>query len=179
MRSVRYTSIGVIHSPLKEPSGAPLQTVSAKHLTGTVEVFPRYVSGLKDLAGFSHLILIYHFHLARKSSLIVKPYLDKKKHGVFATRAPVRPNPIGMSIVRLRKVRGGMIWVQDLDVVDGTPLLDIKPYVPRFDVRRVPKIGWYKRNISRLRESRADARFTRRAHSGTLMMRIDARRAAT
>jgi tRNA-Thr(GGU) m(6)t(6)A37 methyltransferase TsaA len=119
------------------------------------------MSGLKDLGGFSHLILIYHFHLARKASLIVRPYLDKKKHGVFATRSPVRPNPVGISIVRLREVRGGVILVQDLDVVDGTPLLDIKPYVPHFDVRSVQRIGWYEGNIRKLHGTRADARFTR------------------
>jgi tRNA-Thr(GGU) m(6)t(6)A37 methyltransferase TsaA len=163
MRPVRYVPIGIIHSPLKDPSGAPLQSVSAKHVKGTVEVFPKYVSGLRDIAGFSHLILIYHFHLSRRAPLTVRPYLDRKEHGIFATRAPVRPNPIGISIVRLRKVRGGTIWVEGLDVVDGTPLLDMKPYVPQFDVRSVQSIGWFKRNISKLNGIRADKRFTRRA----------------
>jgi len=163
MRPVRYVPIGIIHSPLKDSSGAPLQSVSAKRVKGTVEVFPRYMSGLRDVAGFSHLILIYHFHLSRKASLTVRPYLDRKEHGIFATRAPVRPNPIGISIVRLRKVRDGTIWVEDLDVVDGTPLLDMKPYVPQFDVRSVQSIGWFKRNISKLNGTRADKRFTRRA----------------
>ena len=161
MRAIRYNPIGVIHSTLNSPSGAPLQSVSAKHLKGTVEVLPRYMPGLKDITGFSHLILIYHFHLSRKMPLVVRPYLDKKVHGIFATRAPVRPNPIGISIVRLRKVRGRVIWVEDLDVVDGTPLLDIKPYVPEFDVRRAKSIGWYEQGISKLHETRADARFTR------------------
>lgn len=92
---------------------------------------------------------------------MVKPYLDNKEHGIFATRAPVRPNPIGISIVRLREVRGGVIRVQDLDVVDGTPLLDIKPYVPQFDVRRVQRVGWYEQKIGKLHGTRADARFTR------------------
>lgn len=111
MREVRYRPIGIIHSPLKDPSGAPLQSVSAKHIEGTVSVFPNYVSGLRDIAGFSHLILIYHLHLCRRASLVVRPYLDNKKHGVFATRAPARPNPIGISIVRLRAVKRGTIRV--------------------------------------------------------------------
>jgi tRNA-Thr(GGU) m(6)t(6)A37 methyltransferase TsaA len=159
MRPIRYNPIGIIHSPLKSLSGAPLQSVSAKHLRGTIEVFAKYVSGLKDISGFSHLILIYHFHLSRKASLTVKPYLDKKEHGIFATRAPVRPNPIGISVVKLRKVRAGVIWVEGLDIVDGTPLLDIKPYVPEFDVRRVQRIGWLEGKIGRLQETRADTRF--------------------
>jgi tRNA-Thr(GGU) m(6)t(6)A37 methyltransferase TsaA len=159
MRPIRYIPIGIIHSPLKSPSGAPLQSVSAKHLRGSIEVFTNYASGLKDISGFSHLILIYHFHLSRKASLRVKPYLDKKEHGIFATRAPIRPNPIGISVVKLRKVRGGVIWVEGLDIVDGTPLLDIKPYVPQFDVRRVQRIGWLEGKISKLQETRADTRF--------------------
>jgi tRNA-Thr(GGU) m(6)t(6)A37 methyltransferase TsaA len=165
MRSVRYNPIGIIHSPLKTPSNAPLQPVCARHTEGTVEVFPRYASGLKGLNGFSHLILIYHLHLARRTSLTVKPFLDNMEHGVFATRAPVRPNPIGISVVRLRKIRGATIWVQDLDVLDATPLLDIKPYVPQFDIRRAKRIGWYKRSIHRLNRTVADERFTRRISS--------------
>jgi len=117
--------------------------------------------GLKDLNGFSHIILIYHFHLARRTSLTVKPFLDNMEHGIFATRAPVRPNPIGISVVRLRKIRGTTIWVQDIDVLDGTPLLDIKPYVPQFDIRRTKRIGWYKHSIHRLNRTVADERFTR------------------
>jgi tRNA-Thr(GGU) m(6)t(6)A37 methyltransferase TsaA len=131
------------------------------HIEGTVSVFPKYVPGLKDIAGFSHLILIYHLHLSRRASLVVKPYLDNKKHGVFATRAPARPNPIGISIVRLRAVKRGTIRVQDVDVVDGAPLLDIKPYVPKFDVRRVQRTGWLKGKTSKLHRTRADRRFTR------------------
>jgi tRNA-Thr(GGU) m(6)t(6)A37 methyltransferase TsaA len=161
MRTIVYHPIGVIHSPLKTPAGAPLQSVSGKLLKGTVVVFPKYVPGLKDLAGFSHLILISHLHLSSRPSLIVRPYLENVEHGVFATRAPARPNPIGISIVRLRKIRGGTIFVQDLDLVDGTPILDLKPYVPQFDTRRARKIGWLTRSISKLDHTRADARFAR------------------
>lgn len=161
MQTVRYNPIGIIHSPLKNPSEAPLQSVSAKHIEGTVSIFPKYVAGLKDLTEFSHIFLIYHFHLSRKGSLRVKPYLDNKQHGVFATRAPARPNPIGLSLVRLKGVRDGTIYVEGLDVVDGTPLLDIKPYVPRFDIRRVVSIGWYEGKINKLQRTHADRRFTK------------------
>jgi tRNA-Thr(GGU) m(6)t(6)A37 methyltransferase TsaA len=165
MRSVRYNPIGIIHSPIKTPSNAPLQPVCAKHTEGTVKVFQRYASGLKGLNGFSHVILIYHFHLARRTSLTVKPFLDDTEHGIFATRAPVRPNPIGISVVRLRKIRGTTIWVQDLDALDGTPLLDIKPYVPQFDIRRAKRIGWCKSSIHRLNRVVTDERFTRSTSS--------------
>lgn len=161
MQIVRYKPIGIIHSPLKDVSGAPLQSVSAKHIEGTVEIFPEYAPGLKDIEGFSHLILLYHFHLSRGASLTVKPYLDTQEHGIFATRAPVRPNPIGFSIVRLLNLRGGIIRVKELDILDGTPLLDIKPYIPQFDVRRVRSIGWYRRNIRELNQTISDRRFTK------------------
>jgi tRNA-Thr(GGU) m(6)t(6)A37 methyltransferase TsaA len=161
MRPVKYNPIGIVHSPIKRPSNAPLQPPSAKRIEGTAEIFPSYASGLKDLNGFSHLILICHFHLARRTSLTVKPFLDNKEHGVFATRAPVRPNPIGISVVRLKKIRGATIWVQDLDMLDATPLLDINPYVPQFDIRRAKRIGWYKHSIHRLNRTVADERFTR------------------
>jgi tRNA-Thr(GGU) m(6)t(6)A37 methyltransferase TsaA len=163
VRSVRYTPIGVIHSPLKESAGAPIQSVSANHVKGIVEVFPSYARGLKDIAGFSHLILIYHFHMARKQvSLVVRPYLDSEgQHGVFSTRAPARPNSIGISTVRLERIKGRNIYVKDVDIVDGTPLLDIKPYVPRFDYRRAKRIGWYAGKIHRLDNTKADSRFAR------------------
>jgi tRNA-Thr(GGU) m(6)t(6)A37 methyltransferase TsaA len=163
--SVRYAPIGIVHSPLRTPFNAPIQAIFAKHTRGTVEVFARYGSGLKGLNGFSHIILLYHFHLAGRTSLSVKPFLDSAYHGIFATRAPVRPNPIGISVVRLRKIRGATMWVQDLDVLDGTPLLDIKPYVPQFDVRRATRIGWFKHSIHRLNRTVADERFTRAVSS--------------
>ena len=92
--------------------------------------------------------------------MTVKPYLDSKEHGVFATRAPVRPNPIGLSVVRLVRIRGGTLWVQDLDILDGTPLLDIKPYVPQFDVRRTGRAGWLRKNIHKVNRTKSDGRFT-------------------
>ncbi len=156
---ISYKPIGVIHSPFKEAKGTPIQPTAAKKVVGVVEVFPEYAEGLKDLEGFSHVILIYHFHLSKKHSLTVKPFLDDQEHGVFATRSPSRPNPIGISVVRLLSVEKNKLHIQGLDVVDGTPLLDIKPYVPEFDARRVERIGWLSRNISRLPLLRDDGRF--------------------
>jgi len=158
---IKYRPIGVIHSPFKRPEGTPIQTTAAKDIQGVVEIFPEYVEGLKDIEGFSHIILIYHFHLCKHYSLIIRPYMDEKMHGVFATRAPCRPNPIGMSVVRLIKVRGNKLYVQDIDVVDGTPLLDIKPYVPEFDIREAERIGWLKDKIHKLPVTKDDGRFVK------------------
>ena len=142
-----------------------MQSVSGELLKGTVEIFPKYVPGLKDLAGFSHLILISHLHLSSRPLLTVRPYLDTVEHGVFVTRSPARPNPIGISIVRLRKIKAGTIYVQDLDLIDGTPVLDLKPYIPQIDTRRARRIGWLTRNISKLYQTRSDTRFTRNPRS--------------
>ena len=157
--SIKYKPIGFIHTPFKEPKGVPIQPVAGKDIEGKVEILPDYVEGLKDLEGFSHIILIYHLHLSKKASLLVKPYMDEKLRGVFATRAPSRPNPIGLSIVRLVKIKGNMIYIKDVDIVDGTPLLDIKPYVPEFDLREVNRIGWLEKNIHKLPSSRDNGRF--------------------
>jgi len=159
MYEIKYKPIGIIHSPFKEPRGTPIQPTAAKDVKGTVEVFPEYAEGLKDIDGFSHIILVYHFHLAKKTSLNVKPYMDDTLRGIFATRAPPRPNPIGISTVCLVKVEGDILHIRDVDIVDGTPLLDIKPYVPEFDVRKVEKIGWLKKRVSRLHRAKDDGRF--------------------
>jgi len=161
MDEIKYSPIGVIHSPFKEPRGTPIQPAAAEGINGTVEVFPEYVEGLKDLEGFSHIILIYHFHLSKASSLKVKPYMDNETHGVFATRSPSRPNTIGISMVRLTKIEENILHIQDVDIVDGTPLLDIKPYVPEFDIRKVEKTGWLERNVHKLSKSKDDGRFTK------------------
>jgi len=158
---IKYRPIGVIHSPFKRPEGTPIQTTAAKDIQGVVEIFPEYVEGLKDIEGFSHIILIYHFHLCKHYSLLIRPYMDERVHGVFATRAPCRPNPIGISVVRLIKVRENKLYVQDVDIVDGTPLLDIKPYVPEFDIREVERIGWLKDKIHKLPVTKDDGRFVK------------------
>jgi tRNA-Thr(GGU) m(6)t(6)A37 methyltransferase TsaA len=158
-KTIVYTQIGIIHSPFKEPKGTPIQSIAAQGNDGTVELFLEYSKGLKDLNGFSHVILMYDFHLAKKPSLKVKPFLDDQTHGVFSTRAPNRPNPIGISIVKLVKIEKNILYIKDLDIVDGTPLLDIKPFVPEFDNRDTKTIGWLKKNIKRLSTLKDDGRF--------------------
>ena len=138
-------SIGVIHTPFTEISQVPIQS-SRSTAFGEIELFPEYAAGLDSIDELSHLILIYVFHAALNSSeLIVKPFLDDRLHGVFATRFYRRPNPIGLSVVRLIQRDNLRLKIQSVDMLDGTPLLDIKPYVPEFDVHTVDKLGWYAR----------------------------------
>jgi tRNA-Thr(GGU) m(6)t(6)A37 methyltransferase TsaA len=159
MNEIKYKPIGVIHSPFKDIEGMPIQPTGAKGVTGTVEVFAEYCAGLKDIGGFSHIILIYHFHLSKGYSLEVKPFMDEETHGVFAMRAPARPNPIGISAVRLVEVKGCTLHIEDVDIVDGTPLLDIKPYVPDFDWRAAGRIGWLSEKSRNVHQKRSDRRF--------------------
>lgn len=159
MQTVSYKPIGVIHSPFRDVKGMPIQPAGAEGVVGTVEIELEYAAGLKDIEGFSHIILIYHFHLSEGYSLEVKPFLDDELHGVFATRAPTRPNAIGISVVRLVRLEGRVIHVADVDIVDGTPLLDLKPYVPEFDTRKTTRIGWLSKARHRVRDVRADERF--------------------
>ena len=159
MNEIKYKPIGVIHSPFKESKGTPIQPTAAKSIDGIVEVFKEYTEGLKDIGGFSHIILIYHFHLSKGSLLKVKPYMDNEVRGVFATRAPSRPNSIGISTVRLVRVEENILHIRDVDIIEGTPLLDIKPYVPEFDIREAKKSGWLEKNIDKLSTSKDDGRF--------------------
>jgi len=159
MNEIKYKPIGVVHSLFKQPKGTPIQPAGAKNIDGTIELFPEYAEGLEDLEGFSHIFLIYHFHLSKGAPLKVRPYMDSEVHGVFAMRGPGRPNPIGISVVRLVKIEENILYIQDVDVVDGTPLLDIKPYVPEFDIREVKKIGWLEKNVHKLSTSKDDGRF--------------------
>ncbi|HPC46429.1 MAG TPA: tRNA (N6-threonylcarbamoyladenosine(37)-N6)-methyltransferase TrmO [Deltaproteobacteria bacterium] len=141
---IAYTPIGVIKSPHTDPELTPIQSVYARGCTGSAEVFPEYAGGLKDLEGFSHVILIYHFHRSGPFKPLVKPFLQDADRGLFSTRAPSRPNPIGLSVVRLVRVEGTTLHLDDLDVLDGTPLLDIKPYVARFDRINGTVDGWHR-----------------------------------
>ena len=134
--------IGIIHSPFTEKGQTPIQPTRSQAI-GSVEVYPEYVAGLQGLEGFSHIILLYVFHQSDGYSLHIKPFLDHQEHGLFATRYPYRPNPIGLSIVRLKIVQDNFLTVEGIDVLDGTPLLDIKPFVPDFDVRKNTRTGWY------------------------------------
>ena len=159
MHEIKYKPIGIVHSPHKEPKGTPIQPSAATGVKATVEIFPEFAEGLTDLDGFSHIFIIYHCHLVGKSSLKVQPYMDNYTHGVFSTRAPSRPNPIGLSVVRLVSAEGNLLHIQDVDILDGTPVLDIKPLVPEFDMREVKKTGWLEKNVNKLPESKDDGRF--------------------
>jgi tRNA-Thr(GGU) m(6)t(6)A37 methyltransferase TsaA len=159
MKEISYRPIGIIRSPYKETEGTPIQTTGARGVSGRVELLPDYAEGLKDLGGFSHIILLYHFHLSKGYSLRVKPFLDDTPRGVFSTRAPKRPNAIGLSVVRLVKIEGTTLHIEDVDTVDSTPLLDIKPYVPEFDSREAERIGWLSGKADRAAKTDADKRF--------------------
>lgn len=137
----------------------PIQPAGAQGVAGTVEVDPAYEEGLADLEGFSHLCLLYHLHLSEGYALVVKPFLDDTPRGLFATRAPKRPNPIGLSVVRLVRVEGCRLYVENVDVVDGTPLLDLKPYVPAFDAPEEVRLGWLTGRAGRASGLQADDRF--------------------
>ena len=134
--------IGVIHSPFTDKSQTPIQA-SRSQAGGVVEVYPEYAHGLQDLEGFSHIILLYVFHESAGYALLAKPFLDDQLHGLFATRYPDRPNQIGFSVVALNARKGNMLEIQGVDMLDGTPLLDIKPYVTEFDIRLNTRNGWY------------------------------------
>jgi len=159
MNNIQYTPIGVIRSPFKSIEGMPIQSAGAKGVAGSVEIFEMFVDGLKDLEGFSHIILIYHFHRSRGYALHVKPFLDNHLRGVFATRAPRRPNAVGLSVVKLLKVEEHILHIEDVDIVDGTPLLDIKPYVPAFDAKEVERTGWLSSRAGGVSAVRSDKRF--------------------
>ncbi len=154
-----FKAIGIIHSPFKELNGMPVQPAGAAGVEGIVEVFEEYRAGLKDLDGFSHIILLYHFHRSRGFRLHVVPFLDTALRGLFATRAPKRPNPIGLSVVQLDKVEDGLLRIQNVDILDGTPLLDIKPYVPEFDAQEKVRTGWLEKTRKTVSERKADDRF--------------------
>lgn len=140
--NIEYEPIGIVHSPFKEPEGAPIQPSRAKGAAGTVEVFPEYAEGLCDLDGFSHIILLCHLHRTGSYRLKVVPFLDTQLRGLFATRAPSRPNPIGLSVVELVEIDGNTLAVRNVDFLEGTPVLDIKPYVGEFDDRANSRMGW-------------------------------------
>ena len=156
-QSFQIVPIGVIHSPFMDPEGTPIQPSAAQDTPGTVEIKPEFAEGLRDVEGFERIWLIYWFHRSRAPKLTVVPFRDTEERGVFATRAPSRPNNIGISAVRLTRIDGNVLHVVGIDVVDGTPLLDIKPYVPEFDAYECQRTGWL--GTSFTDRDRADARF--------------------
>jgi len=156
---VRYRPIGVIRSPFTDLDDMPIQPTGKGSAAGTVEVDPEFAEGLADLGGFSHLILVYHLHGSSEVRLTVTPFLGSGPHGVFATRAPVRPNPIGISIVRLTGIEDCVLHVGNLDILDGSPVLDIKPYVPEFDAPADTRAGWLESVRGKLGSTKSDGRF--------------------
>ncbi len=157
--SFSITPIGIIHTPFKNLEGMPIQPSGAADVTGTIVMDKEFEPGLKDIEGFSHLILLYQFHQSKGYDLLVKPFLDNQKRGLFATRAPRRPNSIGLSIVRLVEKKGNVLIIQGIDVLNGTPLLDIKPYVPAFDAKEVTAVGWLEKKQEKAVFLKSDNRF--------------------
>jgi tRNA-Thr(GGU) m(6)t(6)A37 methyltransferase TsaA len=148
-KDICFKPIGIIHSPFKSLKGIPIQS-SMSNITGIIEIFPEYQAGLKDLSGFSHIYCLYYFDMIKLPvPLQSKPFLSYDKKGVFAIRTPFRPNPIGLSILNILKVEKNKIHVQNVDMLDKTPLLDLKPYVSKFDNIKTHKIGWLKGKIEK------------------------------
>jgi tRNA-Thr(GGU) m(6)t(6)A37 methyltransferase TsaA len=160
MKTIAYQPIGLLHTSFSDLKDMPIQPTGRTSAPGTAEIFPEFAEGLKDLEGFSHVILLYHLHAVRRVDLSVTPFLDSRPHGIFATRAPSRPNPIGLSVVRLARIDGNILHLENLDILDGTPLLDVKPYVPDFDQPEGKvRVGWLEAARGRVRSTRSDDRF--------------------
>ena len=159
MNQISYKPIGIIHSPFLELDDMPIQPSGAQGIKGHILVNEEFVEGLGDLDGFSHIYLLYHLHLSNSYNLKVVPFLDDQPRGIFSTRAPKRPNPIGLSVVKLNKIVFNRIEIENVDIVDGTPLLDIKPYVPDMDEVGFSKIGWLSKHIKEIHTRKSDKRF--------------------
>ncbi|MBW2467728.1 MAG: tRNA (N6-threonylcarbamoyladenosine(37)-N6)-methyltransferase TrmO [Deltaproteobacteria bacterium] len=159
MDYIKYRPIGIIHSPFKRLEGTPIQAVAGSGQRAEVEILPEFVAGLQDLDGFSHIMLFYHCHQAQPYRPLIKPFLDDAERGLFATRSPARPNPIGFSTVRLIRIEKQILYVEDIDIIDRTPLLDIKPLVPEFDTRKVDRIGWLEKKVANVKKKVDDGRF--------------------
>jgi tRNA-Thr(GGU) m(6)t(6)A37 methyltransferase TsaA len=157
--NIIYKAIGVIYTPFNKIKDMPLQPIGADKVKGTVEIKKKFIPGLKDLDGFSHIILIYHFSASKGFSLEVTPFLDKIPRGLFATRAPKRPNQIGLSVVRLIKIEQNKLFIENVDILNGTPLLDIKPYVKEFDHPAKSKSGWLTDSAHLSKKIKSDGRF--------------------
>ena len=154
-----YKPIGVIHTSFNSLGEMPIQPTSDASGPGLVEIFPEFTDALRDLEGFSHIYLLYHFHKVRQSQLVVTPFLDSNPHGIFATRAPARPNPLGLSLVKLIRIDRNQVYVEGVDVLNETPLLDIKPFVPEFESVQDVRIGWLEQVRDKIRSQRSDDRF--------------------
>ncbi len=158
---IEFESIGTLYSEFDDVEGMPIQPTGAKGVVGKIVIKDKYQDGLRDIEGFSHLNLLYFLHKVDGYSLEVKPFMDTHTHGIFATRSPKRPNPVGSSIVCLDKVEGNVLYVSNVDILNGTPLIDIKPYVPQLyeDTVGDLKIGWFENNYSKAKHQKSDNRF--------------------
>ncbi len=160
MEQIVLNPIGVIHTPHKDVKNMPIQPIAAEGIKGYIKVLPEYAGGLKDLEGFSHITLLYHFHKIKGFELQVVPFMDTQKRGIFSCKAPKRPNAIGISTVRLLRVEGNILHIEQVDMLDGTPLIDIRPFYPRYDNRENVTIGWLEKNNDMpLEKLLADERF--------------------
>ncbi len=160
MKPITYHPIGIVHSPYKESSGTPIQPYMAPDVVGTVEILPEYAEGLKDIEGFSHIYLICHLDRTKAWTPHVVPYLETEERGIFACRSPARPNSIGLSLVRLIERKSNILRIAEIDILDGTPVLDVKPFVSDFDTRSDTQTGWYERiRKARKKFHTADDRF--------------------
>ena len=157
--SITFNPIGIIHSPFQTLEDMPIQPTSQASQPGTVEIYPPYTDGLKDLDGFSHIYLIYYLHCAAQYKLTVTPFLDTQPRGLFSTRAPSRPNAIGLSLVQLMRIEGCYLHIDRLDILDQTPLLDIKPYIPEFEPGENIRLGWLEQARGQVRTRKSDDRF--------------------
>ena len=156
---IEFRPIGIIYSNFTKLHGMPIQPTGAKGKKGSIEIFPEYQAGLRDLDGFSHIILLYHLNRSEGYNMEVIPFLDTKKRGVFATRAPNRPNPIGLSVVELIGIEKAIVSIGNIDILDGTPLIDIKPYVPDFDTQKDIRTGWLNKVKKTAKNTKSDRRF--------------------
>jgi tRNA-Thr(GGU) m(6)t(6)A37 methyltransferase TsaA len=156
---IEFSPIGIIHTPFKTVNNVPIQPTADKDSEGWIEVFDEYAEGLADLDGFSHLYLIFHLHKSAGYKLKVIPFLDTVERGIFATRSPARPNSVGLSVVKLVSVKGNIVNIKGLDIVDGTPLIDIKPLVPMFEDAADVRIGWFAGKNGEVPGKLSDERF--------------------
>lgn len=160
MEQIIIKPIGIIHTPHTDINNMPIQPIAAQGINGFIEILPEYTEGLKDLEGFSHITLLYHFHKIKEYKLQVVPFMDTEKRGIFSCKAPKRPNAIGMSTVKLMGIEGNKVFIEQVDMLDGTPLIDIKPFYPRYDNRENVSIGWLENNKDiPIEEMRSDERF--------------------
>ncbi|MBU8892160.1 MAG: tRNA (N6-threonylcarbamoyladenosine(37)-N6)-methyltransferase TrmO [Bacteroidales bacterium] len=159
MELLNFKPIGFIKTPFKSKEGMPIQSTGAQGVKGTIEIEAEYIEGLKDLDGFSHIILIYHFHLSKTYELSIKPFMDDNLRGIFSTRAPKRPNPVGFTVVKLIEIKDNLVHIENIDVIDGTPLIDIKPFIPDIDSPDVQKLGWLQGKSDKMGVKKSDNRF--------------------